>query len=62
MVEANAWFDSSLKGLGKGERSICNWDEDTITMAVEAGYRLPFGAAGQIAVGLEPCLHHRSVC
>ena len=37
MVEANAWFDSSLKGLGKGERSICNWDEDTITMAVEAG-------------------------
>ncbi|HBW83796.1 MAG: 3-hydroxy-3-methylglutaryl CoA synthase [Gammaproteobacteria bacterium] len=37
MVEANAWFDSSLRGLGKGERSICNWDEDTITMAVEAG-------------------------
>ena len=37
MVEANAWFDSSLKGLGEGERSICNWDEDTITMAVEAG-------------------------
>ena len=37
MVEANAWFDSSLKGLGRGERSICNWDEDTITMAVEAG-------------------------
>lgn len=36
MAEANAWFDASLKSLGKGERSICNWDEDSITMAVEA--------------------------
>lgn len=36
MVEANAWFDAGLKALGKGERSFCNWDEDTITMAVEA--------------------------
>lgn len=36
MVEANAWFDAGLKALGKGERSICNWDEDSITMAVEA--------------------------
>lgn len=36
MADANAWFDAGLRGLGKGERSICNWDEDTITMAVEA--------------------------
>ena len=36
MAETNAWFDAGLKSLGKGERSICNWDEDTITMAVEA--------------------------
>lgn len=36
IAEANCWFDASLKSLGKGERSICNWDEDTITMAVEA--------------------------
>ncbi len=36
MVEANAWFDAGLKALGKGERSIWNWDEDSITMAVEA--------------------------
>ncbi len=33
---ANAWFDASLKGLGRGERSMCNWDEDVITMGVEA--------------------------
>jgi 3-hydroxy-3-methylglutaryl CoA synthase len=36
MAAANAWFDPSLKALAKGERSICNWDEDSITMAVEA--------------------------
>jgi len=35
-VEANGWFNPSLKGLAKGERSICYWDEDALTMAVEA--------------------------
>jgi 3-hydroxy-3-methylglutaryl CoA synthase len=33
---ANVWFDPSLAALARGERSICNWDEDTLTMAVEA--------------------------
>lgn len=33
---ANGWFASGLKGLAKGERSMGSWDEDTITMAVEA--------------------------
>ncbi len=37
IAQANAWFDAGLNALAKGERSICNWDEDTITMAVEAG-------------------------
>ena len=36
IAEANIWFDANLKSLSEGERSICNWDEDTITMAVEA--------------------------
>jgi 3-hydroxy-3-methylglutaryl CoA synthase len=36
VAAANAWFDAGLKSLGKGERAICNWDEDVITMAVEA--------------------------
>jgi 3-hydroxy-3-methylglutaryl CoA synthase len=36
IVEANSWFNPGLKGLAKGERAICNWDEDTLTMAVEA--------------------------
>ncbi len=48
MVEANAWFDASLKSLGKGERAMCNWDEDSITMAVEAG-RDCLQALGELA-------------
>ena len=36
IAEANTWFDASLKSLAKGERSMCHWDEDAITMAVEA--------------------------
>ncbi|MDO6459686.1 3-oxoacyl-[acyl-carrier-protein] synthase III C-terminal domain-containing protein [Granulosicoccaceae sp. 1_MG-2023] len=37
IADANDWFDAGLRSLAKGERSVCNWDEDTITMAVEAG-------------------------
>lgn len=33
----NAWFAPGLKGLAKGERAVGDWDEDSITMAVEAG-------------------------
>ena len=36
-VEANAWFAPALAALSRGERSMCNWDEDTLTLAVEAG-------------------------
>ena len=37
IVDANAWFAPGLKGGGKGERAMANWDEDALTMAVEAG-------------------------
>ncbi len=37
IADANSWFDAGLNSLAKGERAICNWDEDTVTMAVEAG-------------------------
>ncbi|MBA2919522.1 3-hydroxy-3-methylglutaryl CoA synthase [Sphingomonas sp. MAH-20] len=33
---ANTWFAPGLAGLARGERAIANWDEDSITMAVEA--------------------------
>lgn len=36
VYEANKWFAPGLRGLSKGERSMANWDEDSITMAVEA--------------------------
>ena len=36
IAESNGWLDPSLLALGKGERSMCNWDEDAVTMAVEA--------------------------
>ena len=36
IADANAWFNAALRSQGKGERAICNWDEDPVTMAVEA--------------------------
>ena len=33
----NKWFAPGLGGLAKGEKAISGWDEDPITMAVEAG-------------------------
>lgn len=36
IAESNRWINPSLMGQAKGERAICNWDEDTVTMAVEA--------------------------
>ncbi len=36
MVAANAWMNPALRAYAKGERAMCNWDEDALTMAVEA--------------------------
>lgn len=36
ITSANAWIAPNLVGKGKGERSMGNWDEDSLTMAVEA--------------------------
>lgn len=36
ICEANAWFNPALASLGRGERAMANWDEDAVTMAVEA--------------------------
>ena len=36
-IEAGvAWAVPGVKALAKGERSVANWDEDSVTMAVEA--------------------------
>lgn len=36
IVAANVWMNPALAGLARGERSMTNWDEDSITLAVEA--------------------------
>ena len=33
----NKWFAPGFAGMAKGEKAISGWDEDPITMAVEAG-------------------------
>jgi 3-hydroxy-3-methylglutaryl CoA synthase len=35
-AKAHAWLNPGLMGKAKGERSMANWDEDALTMAVEA--------------------------
>ncbi len=36
VAAAHAWFAPGLRGVGRGERAMACWDEDAITMAVEA--------------------------
>lgn len=36
IAKAHAWAMPGLRGQGEGERSMADWDEDAITMAVEA--------------------------
>ena len=36
IFQAMGWFAPALMMVAQGERSMCNWDEDAITMAVAA--------------------------
>ena len=36
IVAANSWMNQGMAAGGKGHRSMANWDEDSITMAVAA--------------------------
>ena len=36
ILAAHGWYNPALAPLATGERAICNWDEDALTMAVEA--------------------------
>ena len=46
IAAAHAWALPALKSMGKGERAFCSWDEDSITMSVEAVRSCLRGAAG----------------
>lgn len=48
IAAAHRWMAPSLKGLAKGARAFCSWDEDAITLAVEAA-RDCLGPAGSAA-------------
>lgn len=37
IVTQTAWLNPGFRQQAHGERAICNWDEDALTMAVEAG-------------------------
>ena len=37
VAEANRWFAPGLAAAAKGERAMANYDEDAVTLAVEAG-------------------------
>lgn len=49
IAAAHKWMSPSLKGLGKGVRAFPSWDEDTITMAVEAGLAALGERASQVS-------------
>lgn len=36
IADAHAWAMPGLKAQGKGERALCSWDEDAVTLAVAA--------------------------
>lgn len=49
IAAAHAWMAPSLKGLAKGRRAFCSWDEDVVTMGVEAA-RACLGARDRSAI------------
>ena len=40
VLAQHAWMAPGLRGLAKGRRSMASWDEDPVTMAVQAGRQL----------------------
>ena len=50
IAAAHAWMAPSLRTLAKGNRAFCSWDEDAITMGVEAA-RGCLGLSQRSAVG-----------
>jgi 3-hydroxy-3-methylglutaryl CoA synthase len=50
IVSANLWANSGLGSWKRSERSTCGWDEDTVTMSVEAA-REALGPQGRDHIG-----------
>lgn len=52
IADANAWMSPALRGQARGTRTMAGWDEDSLTLAVEAGRRTLQGCASDIVDGL----------
>ena len=52
IADTHSWLNPALKGQGKGERAMCNWDEDPVTMAVEAARDALTGRDRSLITGL----------
>ncbi|MBI2565834.1 MAG: OB-fold domain-containing protein [Candidatus Schekmanbacteria bacterium] len=49
------WFAPAIMAVAKGERAVCNWDEDSLSMAVEAGRNCLAGIDRAAVDGLFLC-------
>lgn len=47
IAAAHHWMTPGLKAQAKGRRAFCSWDEDAVTMAVEAGRGCLGGGGGE---------------
>ena len=45
IAAAHQWMAPGLRAAARGQRAFCAWDEDSVTMAVEAGRDVLAGAA-----------------
>src|SRR6185437_16996704 len=52
IAEALAWLGPPGARAVSGARAVCNWDEDALTMAVEAGRRCVAGAQQSVPSAL----------
>ena len=52
IVQAMGWFAPAIMMVADGERSMCNWDEDAVTMAVAAARDCLTGMDKQQVQGL----------
>ena len=52
IADANEWMNPALRNQAKGTKAVCSWDEDSITMAVEAARDCLNGAERSTVTGV----------
>lgn len=50
IADAHSWALPALKGMASGERTLGSWDEDALTMAVEAARQALDGAVDRVTL------------